>query len=175
MRQDLQRLLVKGGVLSPSELKQIVEMAESLGLETLHLGSRQDIVLPEVVDKNSIESQFPNFNLEFISERKYQNIVSSYVSADIFPTTSWMSSATYLYILEQFNYVSKLQINITDPKQQLVPLFTGELNFIASKEEDYWYLYLCFPHWETIQPYPVLFVMHLRRILLGKESRKANP
>ncbi len=156
MRKNLQRLLVKGGVLSPSELKQILEMAETLGLENLHFGSRQDIILPEVVDKSIIESQFPYINLEFLSERKYENIVSSYVSADIFPTTRWMSSATYLYILERFNHIPKLQINITDPKQQLVPLFTGELNFIASNEEDYWYLYVRLPNWNAIQCYPVL-------------------
>jgi rubredoxin len=156
MRENLQRLLVKGGVLSPSELKQILEMAESFGLETLHFGSRQDIILPKVVDKDEIKSNFPNINLEFLSERKYQNIVSSYVSANIFPTTRWVSSATYLYILERFNYIPKLQINITDPKQQIVPLFTGNLNFIASNEEDYWYLYLRLPNWDTIQCYPVL-------------------
>ena len=58
MRENLQRLLVKGGVLSPSELKQILEMAESFGLETLHFGSRQDIILPKVVDKDENRRYF---------------------------------------------------------------------------------------------------------------------
>ncbi|MEN0003738.1 MAG: rubredoxin [Bacteroidota bacterium] len=156
MRKDLQRILVKGGVLSPSELKRIIEMAASFGLESLHFGSRQDIVLPEAVDQQARESQFESIDLEYISERKYQNIVSSYVSANIFPSTRWLSGATYLYILERFSYNPKLQINITDPKQQLVPLFTGQLNFIASNEEDYWYLYLRLPNWDTMQRYPVL-------------------
>ena len=46
--------------------------------------------------------------------------------------------------------------NITDPKQQLVPLFTGHINFIASEHEDYWYLYIRLPKWEKIEVYPVL-------------------
>ncbi len=156
MKENLQRILIKGGVLSPSELKQILDMAESFGLDALHFGSRQDIILPKVVDIEQIKSNYPNINLEYLSERKYQNIVSSYVSANIFPTTSWLSGATYLYILERFNYTPKLQINITDPKQRVVPLFTGQLNFIASNEEDYWYLYLRLPNWSEMQCYPVL-------------------
>lgn len=156
MKKYLQRLLIKGGVLSPSELKQIIEMADALDMKTLHIGSRQDIILPKTIDEHIIEEKIVSSNLEFLSEQKYQNIVSSYVAANIFPTTDWISSATYLYILEQFNYTPQLKINITDPKQQLVPLFTGQLNFIASNEEDYWYLYIRLPNWTTIQCYPVL-------------------
>jgi rubredoxin len=61
-----------------------------------------------------------------------------------------------LYILEQFHSKSKLKINITDPKQRLVPLFTGHINFIASAHEDYWYLYVRLPEWKKTQMYPAL-------------------
>ncbi|MEL6986387.1 MAG: rubredoxin [Bacteroidota bacterium] len=129
-------------------------MAKSKGLETLHFGSRQDIIFPFVEDRDENEGPFPIMN--FISNRKYKNIVSSYVSADIFADTPWLNGARYLYILESFNYYPQLEINITDPRQQLVPLFTGRLNFIASEEEDYWYLYVRFNDWDGIQCYPVL-------------------
>ena len=49
-----------------------------------------------------------------------------------------------------------LKINITDPKQQLVPLYNGHLNFIASENEDYWHLNLNLPNWEKEINYPVL-------------------
>ncbi|MEM6380744.1 MAG: rubredoxin, partial [Bacteroidota bacterium] len=152
----LQRILVKGGVLSPSELKQIITMAETLGLDALSFGSRQDIILPMVEGQTEILNQYPNLNLENLSDTTYQNITCSYVASDILPATSWLGSATYLYILEQFRNKSTLEINVTDPRQRLVPLFTGHLNFIASHHEDYWYLYLKLPNWGQHQLYPVL-------------------
>ncbi|MEM6804593.1 MAG: rubredoxin [Bacteroidota bacterium] len=156
MKQNFQRVLIKGGVLSPSELMQILEMAENVGLENIHLGSRQDILFPLTEKKTHLKTHFPNINLEYVNDRTFQNIVSSYDSADILPSNSWVKASTYLNILELFRYGPKLEINITDPFQQLVPLFSGQINFIASEQEDYWYLYLRLPNWENQQMYPVL-------------------
>lgn len=156
MRQNLQRILVKGGVLSPSELKQIVELAELAGLDALMFGSRQDILLPTDKDLSEIAQDFPQLGIENLSANVYQNILCSYVSADIFPGTAWLSSAMYLYVLEQFAEPQKLEINITDPKQRLVPLFSGHLNFIASNVEDYWHFYVRLPHWPKPEAFPVL-------------------
>ena len=142
MKRKLQRIFIKGGVLSPGELKQIIKMSESLGLKTIKFGSRQDILIPFSKSNKKITDLYPNINIETEREHNYQNIVSSYVSSDIFPETSWLKGSTYLYILEQFRYNPKLKINITDPKQQLVPLYNGQINFIASENEDYWHLNL---------------------------------
>tara|TARA_B110000240_G_C13511051_1_gene459395 strand:+ start:1482 stop:2906 length:1425 start_codon:yes stop_codon:yes gene_type:complete len=153
---DLKRVFIKGGILSPSELKQIIDYAASLGLDALHFGSRQDIIFPEHTSNTTIEHQFSKLSTSMISDTEYSNIVCSYVSADIFFNTSWLSGVTYLYIIESFKHQPKLKINITDPKQQLVPLFSGQLNFIASQQEDYWYLNLKLPNWEDSVYYPVL-------------------
>ena len=154
--KDLKRIFIKGGVLSPGELKQIIRLAETLGLNDIFFGSRQDIILPFQEADNEILEQFPDLKMEIISERNYQNIVCSYVSADIFKNTPWLNGVKYLYILEDFKHTPKIKINITDPQQQLVPVFSGNLNFIASEHEDYWYLHLNLPHWETPEYYPVL-------------------
>lgn len=112
-------------------------------------------MFPLNLDDNQID-EVSKFNVEIESERSYQNVVCSYVSADIFDMTYWLKGSTYLYLLEGFNYNPKLKINITDPKQRLVPLFNGNLNFIASDNEDYWYLNIKLPHWKTSAYYPVL-------------------
>lgn len=156
MNNDLQRIFIKGGVLSPGELKQIIELAEALELKDIFFGSRQDINLPFKESDRAILDQFPDLTMDIVSEESYENIVCSYVSADIFQNTPWVNGVKYLYILENFRYNPKLKINITDPKQQLVPLFSGELNFIASEHEDYWYLNLKLPHWKESVYYPVL-------------------
>ena len=131
-------------------------MLESVGLTEVHFGSRQDLLFPlEGMGADPI-AKVSNMKTNVIGAREYQNIVCSYVSADIFEMTYWLKGSTYLYILEQFDYRPKLKINITDPKQRLVPIFSGNLNFIASEQEDYWYLHVNLPSWEKAQFYPVL-------------------
>ncbi|MEO9893888.1 rubredoxin [Aurantibacter sp.] len=157
MNDDLYRILLKGGVTSPGELKDIILMLESAGLNEVFFGSRQDLLFPlkDVKEELQLE-QLSKFNTDIVTNRSYQNIISSYVSADVFEMTYWLKGSTYLYILEGFDYLPKLKINVTDPKQRLVPLFSGNLNFIASESEDYWYLNIKLPHWKTAQYYPVL-------------------
>ena len=155
MNKLLSRITVKGGVLSPGELKYICESVESLGVKTISFGSRQDILLPEMVNEEEL-AQFDKLKTVEANETGVENIVSSYVCADIFPSTSWLTGDRYLYLLEQFHSKSKLKINLTDPKQRLVPLFTGNINFIASEHEDYWYLYVRLPGWKNTQMYPAL-------------------
>ncbi|MDD7887706.1 rubredoxin domain-containing protein [Flavivirga sp. 57AJ16] len=155
MMDERYRLMINGGVLSPGELKYICEVAEGLGLDAISFGSRQDIIFPERID----ESKFSQFDkVQFVKPKRdgIENIASSYVSAEILPSTSWLTSDRYLYVLEQFKHHPQLRINVTDPKQRLVPLFTGNVNFIASEHEDYWYLYLRLPGWKKTQMYPAL-------------------
>lgn len=143
-KKDLLRVLIPGGVLSPAELQQIIVMVEALGHSYFYLGSRQDILFPYTENYQEILDKFPEIHLEYASERHFSNIVSSYVAAEILPESSWITSSTYLYILENFDYKPRLKINICDPKQSLVPLFTGHLNYIASETQDFWYLYIRF-------------------------------
>lgn len=156
MNDDLHRILIKGGVTSPGELKDIISMLEAAGLTEVYFGSRQDLLFPLKDAKEEQLESISQFNTDIVAHRGYQNIVCSYLSADIFDMTHWLKGSTYLYILEGFDFLPKLKINITDPKQRLVPIFGGNLNFIASKDEDYWYLNIKLPHWQTAEDYPVL-------------------
>jgi rubredoxin len=153
----LHRILVKGGVLSPAEMLRIADMARELGLNGLHLGSRQDILLPLKEEHLELKIEHAALGLEPMDKSKANNISCSYVTADIFPSTAWLTSATYLYVLEQFQFQPELEINIVDPRQRLVPLFTGHLNFIASTDEDFWFLYIQLPGWKNMEIFPALF------------------
>ncbi|MGB3802357.1 MAG: rubredoxin [Lewinella sp.] len=153
---DLHRVSVKGGVLSPSELLTIIGLAREVGLDGLHFGSRQDILFPIREDQLAILDRYPRLTIESLATHHHANIMSSYVSADIFPATSWLTSSTYLYILEQFNFPTPLEVNIVDPQQRLVPLFTGNLHFVASEDEDFWYLFVKLPGWTEMGTFPAL-------------------
>jgi hypothetical protein len=154
-KMELTRLIVKGGVISPGELREIVTMASDQGLDSISFGSRQDIIFPKGF-KSFHQEDFGKHHFVYPDQKSGNNIVSSYVSTDIFRNTNWLTGNRFLYILEEFKEQPKLKVNITDPKQQLVPLFTGHLNFIASEHEDYWYLYVRLPKWEQMEVYPVL-------------------
>ena len=145
-KSDLIRAFVKGGFLSPADLLKIMELSKSLGNKYVLFGSRQDIMFPlNGADEKSLEKSFRAINIEYelgSDQSIYQNIVSSYAVVNVVETTNWVKEDTYNVIIDGFEYMPRLKINIVDPVQGLVPLFTGELNFIASKEENYWYLYI---------------------------------
>lgn len=149
-KADLIRVFVKGGIISPGDFVKIIDTAQELGTDYIHLGSRQDVLFP-VKNKNPaiLKKTFDSINTPYDTDGEaYHNIVTSYPSLDVMPTTHWLASHTYHYILDTFDYRPKLKINITDPVQSLVPLFTGNINFVASTTENFWYLYLRFSEWK---------------------------
>lgn len=145
-KNDLIRAFVKGGFLSPADLLKIMELSRSLGNKYILFGSRQDIMFPpNGVEESSFRDAFRAIKIDYelgTDNSEHQNIVTSYVAVNIVETTSWVKEDTYNVIIDGFDYNPRIKINIVDPVQSIVPLFTGELNFIASKEENYWYLYI---------------------------------
>jgi rubredoxin len=144
--KDLVRVFVKGGMISPADFLKIILTAEKLGANHIHLGSRQDLLFAaEESSKSILDETFQSIQTEYeINTFNYQNISSSYVSQDILPGKKWLASHVYHYVLDSFDYRSRYRINIVDPMQSLVPLFTGHINFLASNQDDYWYVYLRF-------------------------------
>ncbi|MDV3307922.1 MAG: rubredoxin [Cyclobacteriaceae bacterium] len=145
-KRDLIRAFVMGGILSPADLLRIIDLSRKLGNRYVMFGSRQDIMFPSNgADPNFLTSAFRAIGIDFevgSDQSEYQNIVSSYAAVHITETTPWVKEDTYHFVIDNFDFRPKLKINIVDPAQSIVPLFTGELNFIASREENYWYLYV---------------------------------
>lgn len=131
--KDLVRIFVKGGIISPGDFLKILLVAEKLGASHLHFGSRQDILFAaKEKSKAILDETFQSIHTEYeINTFEYQNILSSYVSQDILPGKQWLASHIYHYILNGFDYRTRLRVNVVDPSQSLVPLFTGQVNFIA--------------------------------------------
>ena len=155
------RMLVKGGIISPSYLIKILHIAQKYGSQGISIGSRQDIIF-NLPKKNSkeVEKDLSELKFDYVlgrqNEIRQQNIVSSYVSYEIMPGTHWLSAGDYIRILEQISSAHSLRINIADPKQSIIPLFYGHLNFVASSHNQYWYLYLRLPSSYELQRWPVL-------------------
>lgn len=146
VKRNLIRVFVKGGFLSPIDLLKVMEASRVLGNKYIMFGSRQDILFPSNgADDQAIQHAFKGIGIDYehgSDQSMYQNIVSSYASVNVTETTGWVKEDTYNVLIDAFDYKPRLKINLVDPAQSLIPLFTGELNFIPSREENYWYLYI---------------------------------
>jgi hypothetical protein len=84
------------------------------------------------------------------------NIVSSYPAANIFTADTWLKEGVYKDIFYSLDYTPQLKINVCDSSQSFVPFFTGHINWIASPNVHYWYLYIRFPKTHKIYCWPEL-------------------
>lgn len=140
------RVFVKGGIISPGDFLKTLLVAEKLGATSVHFGSRQDILFAAKEKSTAVlDETFQSIKMDYeVNKFDHQNISSSYVSQDILPGKGWLASHVYHYVLGSFDYKPSLRVNVVDPSQSLVPLFTGQINFIASNQENFWYVYLRF-------------------------------
>lgn len=159
--QQLVRILVKGGVLTPQYLKDILAIARQAGNKHIHFGSRQDLLfaLPRRRSQATLDGLAAlkiGYSIHDVDAVSQQNVVSSYAAADLLPATAWLTAGDYLRILDEIVECHYLRINIADPRQNLVPLFYGNLNFVAAPVKNYWYLYLRLPEGYELVRWPHL-------------------
>lgn len=141
-----------GGIVSIGDLLQILNTLEESEIETVRFGTRQQLYFSVDEDKlEDIEHGFFISDTEFeIDTDKQPNIISSYVTEDIFNNSNWLREGVYRDVLDAFNYIPRLKINLVDSSQTLIPFFTGNLNYISSEIGNYWYLYIRFPRTNLI-------------------------
>jgi rubredoxin len=141
------RILATGGLISPADLKLIATVAGKYDCTDLQFGTRQEIYLQAEESKTAVIVKELS-SLSYICEDNFsglQNVVTSYAAVDVYPTLAWAVADVYMDTLEEFDYKPQLKISISDPVQGLIPMFTGNLNFIASHHVNYWYLFLDIP------------------------------
>ncbi|MBE7170202.1 MAG: rubredoxin [Williamsia sp.] len=141
----------RGGIVSPGYLLAVMQAATDARIEQVRFGLRQQLIM-----------NVPQENLASFSkacrqkEISYQtgtnvtpNMVSSYPAAGIFSTEGWLREGVYKDVFGLFRYEPQLQVNICDSSQQLVPLFTGHINWVSSPFPHFWYLYIRLPGTQT--------------------------
>ncbi len=140
------RILTQGGSIAPNDLRQIAGWAQDYGLTTLEVSNRQEILLnpPSGTIREDLARRIQALGLlTDETDALGQNIVSSLPATDVFADTPWLTAGVYLDILAQFRDINpRLKINLIDPAKSLVSPFTGNINFVASPEAGYWYVFL---------------------------------
>lgn len=152
-----------GGIVSPGTLQNILEAAKLAGVREVSFGARQQLLMyvkAETVRGSGIlefKKKLYESNISFeVDSDKKPNIISSYCAEEVFPTGQWISEGIYKDIFDGFDYEPQLKINISDSQQSFTPFFTGNLNFIASSIQNFWYLYVRFKQSNKIFRFPIL-------------------
>lgn len=152
------KINLPGGIVSAGDLFSIVTAAEKAQLEEVQFGIRQQLLLkPSEKNRLKLIKALKETGIAFEeNEDKYPNIISSYVAENVFDNASWLSEEVYHDILDQFDFKPQLKLNLVDKDQNFVPFFTGNINFVSSPLNNYWYLYIRFPKttmlykWKTL-------------------------
>lgn len=149
---------LKGGIVSPGYLNEILTIADSSQVSHASFGLRQQLLMDVPLQHfENFKNQCAAKNITFHENGDERpNIVSSYGAANIFSQESWLSEGVYKDVFDLFNYEPRLKINICDSNQNLVPFFTGHLNWISSPHVHFWYLYLRLPESEKLFCWPEL-------------------
>lgn len=147
-----------GGLVSPGELRDILDILNEHQVKDVCFGLRQQMIVEVPGAKLLfIEKAFAAKNIVYEKGRAVNpNIVSSYVAANIFSTESWLREGVYKDIFGQLDYRPKLKINICDTTQNLVPFFTGHINWLSSANQHFWYLYIRLPKTQQTYCWPYM-------------------
>ena len=139
-------ILTHGGSIAPNDLRQLAEWARDYGLTRLEVSNRQSLLLIPPTDpvREKLVRRIHDLGLlTDAADPLVQNIVSSLPVTDVFADTPWLTAGVYLDVLAQFGASPpRLKVNLVDPAQSLVSPFTGNINFVAAPEPNYWHVLL---------------------------------
>jgi len=141
------KLNLPGGIIPAGDLFSIITAAENAGVKNVQFGTRQQMFLKVKDEKyKDFANALKQANIFFESNADiHPNILSSYVTENVFQTANWLREGVYRDVLDLFDYLPRLKINLVDHNQTFVPFFTGHLNFVASSISNYWHLHVRFP------------------------------
>ena len=133
-----------GGIASPGLLKDILSVAWKAQIRDVKLGSRQQLLFTAHYEvMRSLEKDLKNLDINYeVNTERFPNIISSYCGEEVFRTGQWLGANEYHTVLDSFDFKPLLKINISDSNQSFTPFFTGNLNFVSSKDPHFWYLYI---------------------------------
>jgi rubredoxin len=130
----------------------LLNALEKTAIKELRFGLRQQLLIDvSLKDHDQVAEVLRAHDIFFeVNKDEYPNILSSYPAEEIFIRDSWVREGVYKDIFDGFDYKPTLKINISDQGQTFTPFFTGNINWIASGDPQFWYLYLRFPKTNTI-------------------------
>lgn len=152
------KINLPGGIASPGFLKNILSVAWKAKVRKIRLGSRQQLLMTvHYEEMRFLEKDLKALEVGYeVNSEMLPNIISSYCGEEVFRTGQWLGANEYHTVLDSIDFKPLLKINISDANQSFTPFFTGNLNFISSREPHFWYLYIRPKQGNSIQRWPEL-------------------
>ncbi|HEX7366569.1 MAG TPA: rubredoxin domain-containing protein [Pelobium sp.] len=156
--KNLIKVNLPGGIVYPGDLLEVLAIAKASGVKSIRFGNRQQLIFwVASAQLEDLEHSFFSAGVLYeVDADDYPNIMSSYVTEEILNPTNWLREGVYKDILNSFNHRPKLKINIVDHDQNLIPFFTGHLNFVSSEVSNYWFLSIRYPQTNQMYSWPTL-------------------
>jgi len=138
------KINLPAGIVSPGTLHTVLALAYDAKIRRVRFGARQQLLMTvHYEDMRFLEKDLKQHQISYeLNTDQYPNIISSYCGENVFRTGAWLRESEYHTVLDQFDYQPQLKVNLSDSNQSFTPFFTGNLNFIASPEPHFWYLYV---------------------------------
>ncbi|MDB5240436.1 MAG: rubredoxin [Spirosoma sp.] len=146
------------GIISPGSLQTLLGLAYTANIRQVRFGARQQLLMTaHYEDMRFLEKDLKQQQIPYeVNTDQYPNIISSYCGEEVFHTGTWLGESEYHTVLDSLDYQPRLKINLSDSDQSFTPFFTGNLNFIASPEPHFWYVYVRPKQHNTLFKWPDL-------------------
>ncbi|MBV4356434.1 rubredoxin [Pinibacter aurantiacus] len=146
------------GIISPAYLQYLLSAVREAGIAYVRFGLRQQLIIDAShKDYDRMVTALNKRGVTYeVNRDDYPNILSSYAAEEIFIRDTWLKENIYKDIFALFDYKPKLKVNIVDNNQTFTPMFTGNINWIASTQPHYWFLVLRFPKTNVFFHWPQL-------------------
>ncbi len=157
-RKQTIKINLPGGIVAAGDLHAWMSAAERCGIKQVQLGNRQQLYCAgENASVKQFTEELDRLGLVYeCNNDLYPNILTSYVTEDVFQNSNWLSEGLYKDILQLFDYRPTLKLSLVDAEQTFIPFFTGNINFISSPVNNFWYLYIRFVKTTIIYPWKEL-------------------
>ncbi|GAB3252165.1 hypothetical protein GCM10027347_11050 [Larkinella harenae] len=152
------KINLPAGIVSPGTLQQVLLATHEARVREVRFGNRQQLLmLVHYEELRALEKKLKTLPVRFETNTdQWPNLISSYCGDEVFHTGAWLRESEYHTVLDQFDYAPRLKVNLSDANQSFTPFFTSNLNFIASTEPHFWYLYVRFKQTNTVFCWPEL-------------------
>ncbi|TDH27324.1 rubredoxin [Segetibacter sp. 3557_3] len=148
----------RGGIVSPGNLENILKIAKNYKIAHVRFGLRQQLVVDVPVKYfDAFVGRCLDQDVSCSDKKQaLPNLVSSYPAAGIFSGETWLREGVYKDVFDLFDYEPRLKVNVCDSTQNLVPLYTGHINWVSSPAVHFWQLHLRIPRTLSVHRFPGL-------------------
>ena len=146
-RVDL-RVACPGRIIGTGALRTVAELSGAWGSDRLTIGHRQDLLVAGIPDSYvaRFRAAVAPLDVERADTSGHPNITSSAAATGITSGARWLDAGIIQSVLTGIRLRPSFAVNIADPHQDLLPLTSGLVNFLAADEVDSWRIAIAADH-----------------------------